>query len=396
MGSAQAAPTTAAMNVVFISPHFPPQFFQFCTALRERGVNVLGLGDAPHHELRPELANALREYYFAHLENPDEAHRALGYFTWKHGKIDRIDSHTEHWLGLEAQLREDFNIPGPRPQEMHQRRTKSGMAQLFRMAGVPCIDGELVESPEQVRAFAKKHGFPLVFKPDLGVGAARTFKVSDERQLTAALEERLQNCIVQPFVTGTIVSYDGLVDRQGRIVFDTSHVYNAGIMDVVNQQLDIFYWSRRDIPAQLSLLGRKVVEGFGIRERFFHLEFFELADGSYKALEINIRPPGGFTTDMMNYSADVDVYRLWASVLTGERLDDFRFERKYHVAHVGRRAGRHYRFPHDELVRLLGDRLVVHRQMPRAFAGAMGDEMYLLREADHGRMQEAIAAIQQT
>lgn len=384
------------MNVVFISPHFPPQFFQFCTALRERGVNVLGLGDAPHHELRPELANALREYYFAHLETPDEARRALGYFIWKHGRIDRIDSHTEHWLGLEAQLREDFNIPGPRPQEMHQRRTKSGMAQLFRTAGVPCIDGELVESPEQVRAFAKKHGFPLVFKPDLGVGAARTFKVSDERQLSAALEERLQNCIVQPFVTGTIVSYDGLVDREGRIVFDTSHVYNAGIMDVVNQQLDIYYWSRREIPAQLSLLGRKVVEGFGIRERFFHLEFFELADGSYKALEINIRPPGGFTTDMMNYSADVDVYRLWASVLTGERLDDFRFERKYHVAHVGRRAGRPYRLAHDELVRVLGDRLVLHRQMPRAFAGAMGDEMYLLREADHARMQEAIVAIQQT
>lgn len=396
MGPPEAAPIPVAMNVVFISPHFPPQFFQFCTALRERGVNVLGLGDAPHHELRQELAQALGEYYYAHLENPEEARRALGYFIWKHGRIDRIDSHTEHWLGLESQLREDFNIPGPRPQEMHQQRTKSGMAQLFRMAGVPCIDGELVESEEQVRAFAKKHGFPLVFKPDLGVGAARTFKVSDERQLSAALGERLQNCIVQPFVTGTIVSYDGLVDRQGRIVFDTSHVYNAGIMDVVNQQLDIYYWSRREIPAQLSLLGRKVVEGFGIRERFFHLEFFELPDGSYKALEINIRPPGGFTTDMMNYSSDVDVYRLWASVLTGERLDDFRFERKYHVAHVGRRHGRQYRIPHDELVRVLGDRLVSHRQMPRAFAGAMGDEMYLLRTPDLGQLQEAIVAIQET
>ena len=42
-------------------------------------------------------------------------------------------------------------------------------------------------------------------------------------------------------------------------------------------------------------------------ERFFHAEFFELADGSHVALEINLRPPGGFTLDMMNYACDVDL-----------------------------------------------------------------------------------------
>lgn len=384
------------MNVVFISPHFPPQFFQFCTALKDRGVNVLGLGDAPHHELRPELQQALTEYYFTNTEDYEQARRALGYFVWKHGRIDRIDSHTEHWLGLEAQLREDFNIPGPRPEEMRQRRSKSGMAELFRRAGVPCPEGALVQSPEQVKAFAKKHGYPLVFKPDLGVGAARTFRVSNDQELERTLQEHLPNYIVQPFVHGTIVSYDGLVNREGRVVFETSHVYSAGIMDVVNEQLDVSYWNRRELPAELLALGRKVIDGFGIRERFFHIEFFELEDGRRLALEINIRPPGGYTTDMMNYSSDVDVYRLWAQVLAGDSLEDFEYERKYHVAHVGRRRSKSYRVPHEELVRMLGDRLVVHREMPRAFAGAMGDDMYLIRAADFGLLQEAISAIQAT
>ncbi|MGA9521001.1 MAG: ATP-grasp domain-containing protein [Myxococcaceae bacterium] len=383
------------MNVVFISPNFPPQFFQFCTALRERGVNVMGLGDSPEYELRPELRNALSDYWYAHsLGDYDQAVRALGFFTYRHGRIDRIDSHTEHWLGLEAQLREDFNIPGPRPQALHQRRTKSGMAELFRKAGVPCPDGELVQSPEQVRAFVKRHGYPLVFKPDLGVGAARTFKVGNDRELEQTLQSPLSGFIVQPYISGTIVSYDGLVDRNGRIVFDTSHVYNAGIMEVVNEQLDVYYWNRREIPEELVKLGRRVVDGFSIRERFFHIEFFELPDGSYRALEINIRPPGGYTTDMMNFSADVDVYRLWAAVLTGDPLENLRFERKYHVAHVGRRWGRPYMLHHEELVRRLGDRLLVHRQMPHAFAGAMGDEMYLIRDSDFGRLQESIQLIQ--
>lgn len=382
------------MNVVFISPHFPPQFYQFCVALEERGVNVLGLGDAPWHELPQPLQSALGEYYFAHLDDYGHAYRALGYFAWRHGRIDRIDSHTEHWLGLEARLREDFNIPGPRPAEMNPRRSKSGMAALFREAGVPHPEGALVQSREQAREFVRAQGYPVVFKPDLGVGAARTFKVANDAELEAALATSLEGYIVQPFVAGKIVSYDGLVDRDGRIVFETSHAYSAGIMEVVNEQRDVCYWNLRDIPGPLVELGRKTVEAFAIRERFFHLEFFELEDGGYRALEVNIRPPGGFTTDMMNYSADIDVYRLWAAVLTGDRLDGFRYERKYHVGYASRRRGRPYRRSHSELVEMLGNRLLVHREMPRAFASAMGDEMYLIRDPDERRMHAGLAEIQ--
>jgi hypothetical protein len=97
---------------------------------------------------------------------------------------------------------------------------------------------------------------------------------------------------------------------------------------------------------------------------------------------------------MMNYSSDVDVYRLWASVLTGESLEKFRFERKYHVAHVGRRWGKRYRFGRSELVKLLGSRLLMHREMPQAFSSAMGDEMYLIRDPEFGSLQEAIKSIQ--
>ena len=383
------------MNVVFISPHFPPQFPLFCVALKERGVNVLGLGDAPWHDLPPQLQGALGEYYHASLDEYAQAHRALGYFTWRHGRIDRIDSHNEHWLGVEAQLREDFNIPGPRPAELHHRRTKSGMARLFEQTGVPHPRCQLISSPEQVRAFIRDHGFPIVFKPDLGVGAARTFKVSNEAELESALAQPLYNYVVQPFVTGNIVSYDGLVDRDGRIVFETSHAYSAGIMEVVNEQRDVTYWNRRAIPGELVRLGRTTVNAFGIRERFFHIEFFELPDGSHQALEVNLRPPGGYTTDMMNFSADIDVYRLWAAVVLGDRLDGFRYERKYHVGYASRRWGRRYRRSRSELIATLGGRLLVHREMPRAFAGAMGDEMYLIRDPDERRMHEALAEIQE-
>ena len=101
------------MNFVFVSPHFPPNWYLFCVRLREAGANVLGIGDAPYHDLRPELQQALSEYYRVDdLHSYDQLVRALGYLTHRHGKLDRLDSLNEYWLETEARLRTDFNIPG--------------------------------------------------------------------------------------------------------------------------------------------------------------------------------------------------------------------------------------------------------------------------------------------
>jgi hypothetical protein len=385
------------MNVVFLSPHFPPQFFHFVAALRERGVNVLGIGDTPYDSLRHELRESLSEYFFTpNLNDYDALLRAVGYLTWRHGRIDRIDSLNETWLEEEARLREDFHVPGLLPADIARLRTKMGMHDVFKKAGVPHPDGIPVKDAAGVKAFAKGVGYPLVLKPDVGVGAARTFKVSSDAEVDAALAEPLRNYVAQAFVRGTIVTYDGLVDREGHIVFRLSHEYSDGVMEVVLEQRDISFWSLTEIPPALEKQGRKAVAALGLRERWFHLEFFRLADGSYVALEANLRPPGGFMTDQMNYTCDMDVYRLWARVLTGDELRDFRYTPRYHVCHVARRAAKRYRYSHSELVGKLGKALLLHRELPPVYHNAMGNEMYLTRHESLAAMHEAIQLIQAT
>lgn len=384
------------MNVLFLSPNFPPQFYLFCSALREEGANVIGIGDSPPHELRPELRTALSEYVFQpRLDDYDTLMRNTGYLIWRHGRIDRVDSLNEHWLGMEARLREDFNVPGPREQEAARLRSKASMAEIFAGANIPAPKAVRVESPEQLRRFAKENGYPLVLKPDVGVGAWRTFRVADEEALETALRERLEGYVVQKFVKGAITTYDGLVDGAGRIVFASSFIYSAGVMETVAEQSDIAYYTRREIPVQLEELGRRAVEAFGLRERFFHAEFFELPDGSFQALEVNIRPPGGFSTDMMNYAGDCDVYRLWARMLVGADLSGFEYERKYFVAHASRRHGVRYRRDPGELASMLGSTLVLRREIPHAFAAAMGDEVWLLRHPEKDSLIEAIRLVQE-
>jgi hypothetical protein len=381
------------MNVLFLSPAFPPTAHRFCSALRERGATVLGIGDEPFSAERHEFS-ALAEYVFEpNMADYEVLRQAVAGLRARHGPIDRIESNGEHWLEAEARLRDDFDVAGLRAPELCRHRSKLGMAETFAAAGIAHPPGVRASSTEAVRHFATQHGFPLVFKPDIGSGARHTFSVENETELERALRSDLREHLLQPFVDGRIVTFDGLCDRYGNIVFSSSHVYDVGIMQLRQGGLDGHYYSLRTIPDGLARLGAQAVVAFDLRERFFHLEFFEQPAGSYVALEMNLRPPGGFTSDMMNHAGNIDVYSLWARALLGERLDQVVYERRYYTAHAGRRRHRPYRLDHEALLAELGSRLVQLEPIPAAFADTMGDTMYLLRDPELDSLRRAIELV---
>ena len=175
------------------------------------------------------------------------------------------------------------------------------------------------------------------------------------------------------------MTFDGLTDRDGNLVFFTSHCYSQGIMETVNDALDIYYYSLRDIPKDLEEAGRRTVRAFGVRERFFHFEFFRTGrDGNLVALEVNMRPPGGLTTDMFNYANDIDVYREWANLVVFNRFTA-EYTRPYHCGYVGRRFQYQYAHPHEEVLHALEHLIMHHEQINSTFGVALGDYGYLIR-----------------
>jgi len=384
------------VRILYLSPGFPPNSHLFCVAAHARGASVLAVGDVPESNLPPQARDALDQYVFEPRMGEYEVLLAVvTAMVTRHGPIDFVESNGEHWLEVEGRLRDDLGIEGLKAHDVRRLRSKLGMAEAFEKAGVPFPPGIRCLSSEAVRAFAAEHGFPLVFKPDSGSGATSTFRVSTDAEFEAALLQPLHNHIVQPFVEGDIVTFDGLVDRAGRVVFCTSHAYDQGIMQLRAGALDGFYYSLRSIPPALEQIGRQALAAFGLRQRFFHLEFFARADGSYVALEMNVRPPGGFTTDMMNYACDFDVYALWAAVIVGDSLDDFSYERKFHTAHAGRRHERAYAHSPEALLRELGDTVVTVTPIPDAFAVTMGNTAYLLRHRELEPLLDAVHRVQQ-
>ena len=93
-------------NFIFISPNFPTNYWQFCRELKNDGMNVLGIGDQPYDELKPELKDSLNEYYKVNsLENYDEVYRAVAFLTFKHG-----------WSGTPPCAPISTSLPASRPQ----------------------------------------------------------------------------------------------------------------------------------------------------------------------------------------------------------------------------------------------------------------------------------------
>src|SRR5512144_2847137 len=199
------------MNFVFLSPHFPPNYYPFSERLRGLGANVLGLADAPFEALRPELRRALTEYFrVSDMHDYDQLVRALGYFTHRHGRIDRIESLNEYWLETEAALRTDFNIPGLRSDAIEAVRRKSRMKEIYRGAGVPVARGGVARSLPDGLRIAAATGYPLVAKPDKGVGAAATFKIGDRGELERFFARKPPvDYMLEEFIRGQIVSFDG-------------------------------------------------------------------------------------------------------------------------------------------------------------------------------------------
>jgi biotin carboxylase len=270
------------------------------------------------------------------------------------------------------------------------------MKETFRKAGVEVARGRVVQTIGQARKLIQETGFPVVAKPDIGVGAAKTYKIHTDTELVDFFASKPQaDYIMEEFVDGTICSYDGLANDNGDPVFVTGHQYSSGIMETVNNDELIYYYSLRSIPKDLEEAGQKVLSAFNVRGRFFHLEFFRRkSDNKIVALEVNMRPPGGLTTDMFNFANDIDIYAEWANIIVHNQFRAS-YSRPYHCAYISRKSNRQYKHGHDELIGLLGKNLVHYETISGVFSAALGDQGYLVRTPDLDEVHSLARIIQE-
>ena len=384
--------TYTFMNAIFISPHFPQTYSHFCAGLKANGVNVLGIGDTSYNSLNDELKASLTEYYrVTDMEDYEQMLRAVAFFTFKYGKIDWIESNNEYWLEQDARLRTDFNVTsGIQNDHIAAIKNKSEMKKYYAAGGIPTARQIKASAGfAAVKAFAAKTGYPVIAKPDNGVGAAGTFKIESDKELKAFFDSHPDNWqlfVVEEFVTGELVSYDAIYNSKSEPLFESMSVFPTPIMNIVNENLDNCYYVEKTIPAALAKAGRRTVKAFGIKSRFVHLEFFKLdrdreglgKKGDFVGLEVNMRPAGGYTPDMMNFAHSTDVFRIWADMVAFDERRKGEGE-QFFCAYASRRDCHTYTHTHEEVLARYGNVICMCDRMPEALSSALGDQVYIAR-----------------
>lgn len=376
------------MNVIFISPNYPRHFYQFCARLKERGVNVLGIGDSPWEALTDNCRNALCDYrYVPNLKDYDAVMRCVAEFIYLYGRIDFVESQNEFWLELDAQIRTDFHITtGPNTEELTEMNRKSAMKAAYSRAGVPAARWVLPQSLEEAMGFAREVGYPIIVKPDHGMGASDTHKLKSDEQLVSFWQTRDASVtyIEEECVPGHVETFDGITDSGCNVLFAASQVLPKSLMDAAHGDDIVSYC--QDVPEDLRAAGTRVLREFNTRNRFFHFEFFRLDEdrdglgkkGDIVGLEVNMRAPGGRIPDKMNFAFETDVYTIWADSLIHDRcFMDGTF--RHYITHIGRRCAIAYAHSDEEIRSALGDQILEAFEVDEALAPDMGDFAYLLR-----------------
>lgn len=379
-------------NVVLISADFPRTYYKFAQAFRKNGCNVLVIGSTPYNEIEQGLRESATEYYQTfEMENINKMFEIVGYFINKYGPIDFLESNNEYWLRNDSIIREHFGIrSGIYPAELDEYQRKSSMKKAFIDAGAHVAPYIIVRDYESLKEFADKYGYPLFAKPDIGVGAFGNYKINNEAELQAFHREKpYVDYICEAYVTGLIVTFDGIADANSNVVIAANERFPREIYSYHITKKDMFYYVNKEVPEKILSLGKKIIKALGLKNRFFHTELF-LAENSVKGhfkegdivpLEVNIRTPGGYTPDLLNYGLSTNLYQMFADIICFGKSDEPVGPRYYSCA-ASRRRGKEYFFSEEDILRTFKNNMCQYGDYPDVFAGLMGDRYYMAKFSD--------------
>ena len=167
-------------------------------------------------------------------------------------------------------------------------------------------------------------------------------------------------------------------------MFETGNVTPNSIMDIVNNADNSIYYIVKELPDDTRAAGRATVKSFGVKSRFVHFEFFRLLSdheglgkkGEVIALEVNMRPCGGFTPDMINFAHSTNVYKIWADMVAFDR-STMPVGQHAFCAFAGLRDGKNFVMSHEDILEKYGRNLKMVERIPDVLSDAMGNQMYV-------------------
>ena len=330
--------TTAMPHVVFVAPRLLENTNRYVSAFAGLDGVTLSIVSADPEEaipaaLRPRVAG---HYRIDQCLDPDALATAVRAITRGVGKVDRLTGALEQLQMPLATVRDTLGIEGIGVEVARNFRDKDRMKEVLRAHGVPVAQSALVGSPGGLRAFVSQVGFPVIVKPQAGVGARATYRVTSSADLEAleaqgvvpSSEAPLQ---VEEFVQArehtceTVTVRGKAVWRSGTRYFPTplealESPWMQYCVLLPREDVDTD-WTRfhpTNDAALTALFGASASTAAGTA--LTHMEWFLRDDGTSLVNEVGVRPPGVGIMPLMGLAHETNFFADWAELIAFDRF----------------------------------------------------------------------------
>jgi biotin carboxylase len=229
-------------------------------------------------------------------------------------------------LEFAAVLAERVGAPYPSPDAVRTIRDKRAARRFYAELGVPTVEWTAPATADELVAFVRKLGKPVVVKNSRGTGSVDVRLVRDLDDAVATFNELSgadrfmgSELLAEEYVPGPLYSLETLV-VEGRC-------HHLGVID---RQLgpnptfcEVSYSFPAQVPARFEAEMRATVEAcvaaLRIPQGMLHTEFVLIADHAV-IVEINMRPVGAAAPLMMSDCLESSVAAILAAAALGREL----------------------------------------------------------------------------
>lgn len=317
-------------HVVFIAPRFLGNTLRYVTAFAGvEGITFSVVSSDAADAIPEAIADRITGHYrIDDCMDPVQLTEAVGWLHRVVGKVDRLVGMLEELQLPLGQVRDTLGIEGLTAATARNFRDKDRMKEVLRRAGVPVARSTLARSLREIRAFIDDVGYPVIVKPQAGLGTRSTYRIEqadDLAALTAPTDDRpLQ---VEEFVRAREHTCETVTVR-GAPVWSSGTRYFPSPLEVLEtpwiqycvllpREADDPTWARFhpiNAAALAALFGDQADSVAGTA--LTHMEWFLREDGTAMVNEVGVRPPGVHIMPLMGIAHDTDMLAAWARLMS--------------------------------------------------------------------------------
>ena len=205
-----------------------------------------------------------------------------------------------------AVLSQNFGLRGNKPEAVNRFFNKLAMYKFAEKIGVPVAPFAACSCTEDVKAFGREYGFPIVVKPADGTASRGFSKVDNMDGVSKSVEKcrqftTNQDFVVQKFVPGTEYTVEGIASgyKHKSLTASRKQHFRTGIARRLQYP--------GDIPDVVYESNNKFVEESGLRFAITHAEYMVNEHG-YFLMEIAARGGGvSIASDIIRLTTGIDI-----------------------------------------------------------------------------------------